>query len=346
MVNALKRNNTIDLMRFVCAILVVAIHTHPFYDISEWAGVFGTLILPRIAVPFFLCVSGYFFIKKLNENSENCFKPIIKVVKIYAIWSVPYVVLNVLSDIMDGEPIVQIVNNCLTDFFIKGSYYHFWYFPALIISMLIVVAFYKLKKQRLMFYISIALYIIGCVLRTYYHFVQNLPGVKEFCNSELFVPLRSIFMMAFPFFASGYLLNLLMEKVEIKEKFIGRFVFFLWIVFFVEIIAIYKTKIFFNDITVTFTLYPLVIGMVLLLLNNPMGENAVMSKWAVYSRKLANFIFYVHPLVKLLLTKSFEVVFEIKLEYTYLFILTLFTTLFMGIIICKLNIRLINRFLV
>lgn len=346
MINALKRNNTIDLMRFVCAILVVAIHTHPFYDISEWAGVFGTLILPRIAVPFFLCVSGYFFIKKLNEDNENCFKPIIKVVKIYAIWSIPYVGLNVLSDIMDGEPIVQIVRNCLTNFFVNGTWYHFWYFPALIISMLIVGAFYKLKKQKLIFWISIILYIIGCILRTYYHFVKNIPGVETFCNSELFVPLRSIFMMAFPFFASGYLLNLLIKKVEIKEKFIGKFVFFLWIGFFIEIIAIYKTKIFFNDITVTFNLYPLVIGMVLLLLKNPMSENVVMSKWAVYSRKLANFIFYVHPLTKLVLTKAYEVVFEIKLEYTNLFILTLLITLMMGIIICKLNFRIINRFLV
>lgn len=62
----LKRNNSIDIFRFICAIMVIAIHTHPLIDFHPMLGYVATQVIPNIAVPFFFSVSGFFYIKKIE----------------------------------------------------------------------------------------------------------------------------------------------------------------------------------------------------------------------------------------------------------------------------------------
>ena len=341
-----KRNNSIDVMRLICAILVVAIHTHPFYDISSELGVLGTIFIPRVAVPFFFCVSGYFFIKKIEEGTTNYWKTVNKVIKIYLFWSIPYLAINILGQVVDGVSVFKIVTENIINVLIKGSYYHFWYFPALIISMIITLVIYKLGKLKLLLPISIGLYIIGCFLRTYYTFVQYIPGVSNFCDSIFFVPVRSILLMGIPYFCGGYLLNRLVNKELENKKKLVAVILVLCILFLVEIVFVYKTNVYYNDIAVTFFLYPLVLSMILFLLKTPMNEDNRLTTIAEYSHKLANVIFYIHPLVKLIFVKAFKLLFNIRLEYTGLFLTTLVVSLTIGYILCKLNIKVINRFLV
>lgn len=72
-----QRNCSIDIFRYVCAVLVVAIHTQPFSDLHTGLGFVFTQILPRIAVPFFFLVAGYFYTGKL-ESGKPCFLPYVK----------------------------------------------------------------------------------------------------------------------------------------------------------------------------------------------------------------------------------------------------------------------------
>ena len=64
-----KRNCSIDIFRYICAIMVVAIHSSPFTDINKDLGYIFTEIVPQIAVPFFFITSGYFYIKGLEKGS-------------------------------------------------------------------------------------------------------------------------------------------------------------------------------------------------------------------------------------------------------------------------------------
>ena len=101
-----KRNNSIDIFRLVCALLVVAIHTHPFADINEYVGYFCTSVLTRIAVPFFFCVSGYYYVEKLEKIGLRAFKDTSKkILKIYIVWSIIYSVINVIQYINSGANI-------------------------------------------------------------------------------------------------------------------------------------------------------------------------------------------------------------------------------------------------
>ena len=61
----IKRYNSIDVFRLVCAIMIVSIHTQPLSDINSFAGYFASGIITRFAVPYFFVVSGYFYYDKL-----------------------------------------------------------------------------------------------------------------------------------------------------------------------------------------------------------------------------------------------------------------------------------------
>ena len=50
----------IDFFKFIAALVVVAIHTSPLSSFSVDADFILTRVLARIAVPFFLMVTGYF----------------------------------------------------------------------------------------------------------------------------------------------------------------------------------------------------------------------------------------------------------------------------------------------
>ena len=60
MINDNTRTNSIDLFKFVAALLVVAIHTEPFRDINDTVNFVFSQILCRSAVPFFAICTGYF----------------------------------------------------------------------------------------------------------------------------------------------------------------------------------------------------------------------------------------------------------------------------------------------
>ena len=58
------RNNLIDIVKLLCAILVVGIHTRPFDSLDSSILIGAIENLNSIAVPMFLVISGAFFWEK------------------------------------------------------------------------------------------------------------------------------------------------------------------------------------------------------------------------------------------------------------------------------------------
>ena len=66
---------SIDIEKFICALLVITIHTRPFSGISDILDFYLSDVIARIAVPLFFAISGYFFFRSLRyENGKivNC----------------------------------------------------------------------------------------------------------------------------------------------------------------------------------------------------------------------------------------------------------------------------------
>ena len=63
-----KKYGAIDIAKYVSALLVVCIHTFPFYEVSVRLNAYWIQTVCRLAVPFFFVSSGFFFFRKWDKN--------------------------------------------------------------------------------------------------------------------------------------------------------------------------------------------------------------------------------------------------------------------------------------
>lgn len=317
-----KRNHSIDIFRYICSIMVVAIHTHPFEDIDERLSYVFTYILPRVAVPFFFIVAGYFYINNLEK--QNAFKLYIKrIVKIYALWSLPYFAIDYIQ--WGHQTFKGFIAHIVYSFLITGSHYHFWYFPALIFSVCITTIIYKINLNKILIPVSILLYCIGCLGCSYHSLGMRTPILCTLYSSQHFTLIRRVLLMAFPFFSAG----LLVKKIEnyINNKGISKTALFICLLitalcWLVEIILVISFHLH-DNIIITFGLFIFTVAIMVLLLQYPMPNMYFASQKA---HILADFTYYVHPLIIGGLTAFTTVVCNIIIPQTVLFILVIAIT--------------------
>ncbi|MCM1458720.1 MAG: acyltransferase [Bacteroides sp.] len=210
---------SIDIFKYACAIMVVAIHAHPFSDVNKELGYIFTEIIPRIAVPFFFAVSGYFYIPKL-ENDKNPFFPYFtRLLSTYFIWSIFY---YFVAFIRNGHlDLKDFLIKSIYQFIVTGSHYHFWFFPALIFAVCFTTLLFKFKCNKLCIPLSIFLYIIGCLGCSYYEIGTKIPILQNLFLSSHFNLIRRVLLMGVPFFISGYLVYKIKIRYVAINKMLG-----------------------------------------------------------------------------------------------------------------------------
>ena len=175
-----KNYNGIDIMKFTCSILVICMHTNPLSTYSEYLNFALVQVVGRIAVPFFFIASGYLLFREmslpLSQNEHNWFaimKYIKRILTIYVVWSAIYFIFILDGLIKTNSVNLKSIPTCVWNFIYLGSYYHLWYLPALIFS---VLAFYWLLKYfsiKRILIISTIFYIIGLFGDSYYGIIKN-----------------------------------------------------------------------------------------------------------------------------------------------------------------------------
>lgn len=91
-----ERNYTIDILRLLMALLIVALHCNVLAEYSAIASYIPSQILSRLGVPFFATVTGYYFF--LNEKTEKHSLTLRKYVETYTIWSILYFIYELVLD--------------------------------------------------------------------------------------------------------------------------------------------------------------------------------------------------------------------------------------------------------
>lgn len=66
-----ERVYSIDIARYIAAILVVALHTSPFAEFHPMFSYLTAQILPRLAVPFFCRIRVLFYSKATTLSVDN-----------------------------------------------------------------------------------------------------------------------------------------------------------------------------------------------------------------------------------------------------------------------------------
>lgn len=157
------RNKVIDLMKFVFSICIIAIHVSLFKDISNVCYYIFTMGIFRIGVPFFFIVSGYYYYLKVKDN-QSIKSYIMKLIKVFIIAELIEIVLY-------------------TPFFIKSEYFSiglylwkifstglgtvYWYLTSFIISLIILVPFWRKRKIGFMLIVGLVLYLIAMTNDSY-----------------------------------------------------------------------------------------------------------------------------------------------------------------------------------
>ena len=166
--------NSIDLLKLICAFLVVGIHTEPFGAWEIFDRGFG--IITRCAVPVFFMVSSFLFFKKRPDRNKLV-SYVLRVFYMYIFWIAVYVLLNIKDE--SGEFFILNV-------FKGGGYSSLWFLQALLVSVpLVFLLNHMIKNKKVVCVVCIVLYLAGLIFGTYYVIFSRFVIVKTIYNSSI-----------------------------------------------------------------------------------------------------------------------------------------------------------------
>ncbi len=218
----MKQKSSLDIAKFVCAILVLIIHTNPFGSYSKLLSFGFRNVVCVIAVPFFFCASGYLLAEKLNgfqtAGDKNSYmkKYLKRLAGIYLFWSAVYFPFVVIKWLRAGFT-VGLVLEYVKDFFFEGSYLTIWFLPALMSAAVLYWILRKKISGKGVFFIGCGIYVITLLLSSYYGITTRLPVLSQ--AGELyyiiFDSVKNGLLFGLVFVAMGGMLS--------EEKFFARF---------------------------------------------------------------------------------------------------------------------------
>ena len=178
----MKQYKSLDFAKFVCAILIIVLHTAPFASYSKILTFGFRNIVTVIAVPFFFLTSGFLAFKKFDLIEDSKKKAYVvqylkRIVLMYLIWSAVYFVFVVIKWFRSGFSI-YIVLEYIKDFFFEGSYSTIWFLPALFTATLAVYLLHKKLSYRNIFALACVIYIFTLGGSSYYGLVSQVPSIK------------------------------------------------------------------------------------------------------------------------------------------------------------------------
>jgi len=306
------RNASIDIFRLIFAIGVVMGHTYFLYDVSPGVAYWTSRAIPRMAVPFFFCISGYYYIKGLLKGRNPWKKQIKKILTIYIFWTLIYYLFSFLLTLKNHESIKTFLILRVRYFFFDGSFYHFWYFVAFIYVIIMVTIFYAIGKNKgitVLAYLSLVLYLLAFLGTRYCNIGQKIPVIGGIYDWEYYTIVRGIFAMGLPFFMMGYFLN---KGEEFINKISNKTALILFVIIYVlylgeALYAKHATTVYnaSEDLAVAFFMLPALYMLFVNLLKHPMPE---LYEKSVYCRKISNFMYYIHPLLIQIIITGSEIV--------------------------------------
>ena len=157
----MNRNISIDFFKWIAAILIIAIHTHPLCQMNENVDFWFSEVVTRLAVPFFAVTSGYFL------NRDNVKRQQFKVIKKYFGACMLYLPFLMFEWRENNWFSFKSFIDWGVSVFTSGGYYHLRYLLGLIYALPLFLYIIKhiLNNKRIL-QLAIILWIIECLLYT------------------------------------------------------------------------------------------------------------------------------------------------------------------------------------
>ena len=233
--NKLNYQN-LDILKYISAILIMILHLRPFINFSDQLDLAFNNIITRICVPIFFIITGYFVAKKESKRENYINDYIKKTIPLYLVWSLLYLPVIIgtiiqylqtineyISKINIALPLLIVISILLLPIIIlialcyTGIYYHLWYFPAIIFSLLVLKKWKNKFNIKYLLIISFILLLFGAT-ETYY-------GILPLSIKELLSYYYNIFFTTRNFLFFGLFYVVLGYFIGTKEKAYSKYCF-------------------------------------------------------------------------------------------------------------------------
>lgn len=193
-----RRLNNLDLIKFICAFLVICIHISYKDDI-------GHIVTPlcRIAVPIFFMITGFFYYK----TSKKPLKQIRKVLLLIILANLLYFIIGI---VMNGSATIPTKEDIINLFVYNSSpfSFHLWYLNALLYVLIIAYLSDKFKIRKYL-YFSIPVLLIVNIIYGQYSLVLLDKDLDP-------IYMRNYLFMGLPYFLLGDLIYRYKDKLQEK----------------------------------------------------------------------------------------------------------------------------------
>lgn len=182
MIHSTTNTGGLDKFRLAAALLVAAIHTSPLTCVSGEADFFLTRILARVAVPFFLMVTGQFVLPRVLKPGARAGRRLLRYLVrtggLYLTCSLLYLPLGIYAGHYKELTVSGLTRMLVWD----GPFYHLWYFPACMLGMSLLYLMSRRLGPRSMTLACTLLYMLGLSGDSYYGLTQYIPPLRGLCD--------------------------------------------------------------------------------------------------------------------------------------------------------------------
>lgn len=290
---------SIDVAKFIAAILVVAIHVPPFE--SNTLGSWITDRVARLAVPLFFSISGALFFGKIRftngkiarcqENVRRLQKYLKRLLKIYLLWSAIYCIYHLPNWYHTGWWGLTMIKDVVASLLFTGIHYHLWYLLALPVATAALYLLLYVFGVKPTAFVSVALWLFfctGCIFPELSLF--QLP-IIEWGTTRFSAWYMAVFC-GLPLMFGGYLCTV---PARIKQ---GRVLLLLGTacLYWGESIILHSFVLH-ADLSYVFSA-PLLVAEIM---NNLISVPLPSTKYTVALRNVSEYTYLFHPLVGALL---------------------------------------------
>lgn len=168
--NEMKRNQSIDLIKFIMSICIIAIHSQIFKTINPTLYNIIPMGLLRIAVPLFFVISGYYYFQKIQQRQDTK-TYLLHILKVFLIFEGIELLLYTpfMLHQLQGLSIIGYIWKALS-VGLGGSY---WYITSLLFSLIILTPLWRKNKIIPMFIIGFIMYLIVFSVDSYAGFFNQ-----------------------------------------------------------------------------------------------------------------------------------------------------------------------------
>ncbi len=226
----------LDIIKIICALMILFYHY--FSEIGHVGGIFEDLLSGyAVAVALFMTISGFLTFFKIqsfesyNEKRACLFKQVLRILKIYLLWSVIYLIYSVSTWDFNDISLLFVLDK-IRQWIFQSTFYTIWFMPALAVGLIITFYLIKWLGYKGTAILAVVAYAFGSLLSTYSFFTRDVSFFVEterFCTMFLQGPRGGIFY-AFPLTFLGACLAAYKNNISVDSK--------IWVLFLIAVVSV------------------------------------------------------------------------------------------------------------